>query len=113
MVQYEKAIDGLISYVNDNIIPGMNPLQEIGARIILGELYDRRNILKESMLNVGMLRTFGYIDNDGNLNIDSVFQRLKNEIEKKGEIMVSVPMYGTFKFKPNDIDTIYDYIVRS
>lgn len=110
MMNYDKTVEGLIEYINDVLIPGMNPLQEIGARVILGELYEQRSAIKDLMLKNGIVKTFGIMDSEGNMNIERLLVRLKTEIAKKGKVDVSIPGYGKFTFKAEDIDEIYKYM---
>lgn len=110
MVKFEKILDGLMAYINENIMPGLNNMQEIGARLLLGEIYDSRETLKKMLMENGIIKTFGYMDEEGNVDIERLLARLKTEIKNKGELEVSVPLYGKFKFKPEDIDVINEYI---
>lgn len=110
MIEFEKMLDGLIKYIDEKFIVNMNNLQEIGVRIILGEVYDNRGKIKELLLNNGIVKTFGYIDNEGNIDIEKLMNRLKKEIQNKGKLEITVPMYGKMIFTPEDVDEIYNYI---
>ena len=110
MVKFENVITGLINYANDQLIPNMNTLQEIGFRIVLGELYDRRNELYKIYEKNGLLRTLGLFNDSGEMDIERLLSRLKMELQRKEKLEVVVPMYGKFVFTPEDVDMIYDYI---
>lgn len=112
MIKFDNVITGLINYANENLLPGMNDLQEIGARLILAEIYERREVLKAELIKNGVVKTFGIMDSDGDLDIERLMNRLKTEIQNKGKLEISVPMYGKFIFKPEDIDMIYEYISK-
>ena len=110
LYKFEKVVDGIAKYLNAEIYSGMNDLQEIMARIVVGRLIGNEAGLKKALVNNGVIRTLGIIDGEGMVDLDALAKDLKREIENKGKLEISIPLFGTFKFVPDDVDTLYKYI---
>lgn len=105
--EFEKVIDGLSKYINDEIYAGMNDLQEFAARVMVGRIINNRENVKEMLINNGFIRTFGVIDTEGMVDVDSLAADIKREIARKEKITFNVPMFGKMTFKPSDVDMLY------
>lgn len=105
--EFEKVIDGLSKYINDEIYAGMNDLQEFAARVMVGRIINNRDNVKEMLINNGFIRTFGVIDTEGMVDVDSLAADIKREIARKEKITFNVPMFGKMTFKPSDVDMLY------
>ena len=105
--EFEKVIDGLSRYIDNEIYSGMNDYQEFLARLFVGRIIGNEHKVKESLINNGFIRTFGIIDSDGMVDIDSLAQDLKREIGRKEKITFSIPMFGKMTFHPTDVDVLY------
>jgi hypothetical protein len=44
------------------------------------------------------------------VDVDSLIKDIKKEIERKGSLVVSIPMFGKLTFKPSDANVLYKYI---
>jgi hypothetical protein len=111
-VEFEKVLDGLNRYIDREIYPGLNDLQEFAARLVVGRINSSSNAIKEYLVSNGFIKTFGLIDRDGMVDIDQLLHEVKREIERKGSIQVDVPMIGKLTFKPADVDVLCDEIKR-
>lgn len=109
-VSFETALDGIAKFIDKNVYAGMNDWQELIARIFVGRIFDARENLKSAFVNSGFIRTFGIIDEDGNIDIDSLAKDIKRELQRKEKITVSVPMFGQMTFVPQDVDELCDMI---
>ena len=109
----EKVIDGISNYIDSNIYSGMNDLQEFIARIVVGRVIDNSAEIKSALANNGVIRTFGFIDEEGMIDIDHLMSDIKNEIRRKGEIHISIPMFGKLKFVPEDVDVLHRFILEA
>lgn len=110
LYKFEKVIDGLSKYIDREIYSGMNDLQEICARVIVGRVIGNTESLKKMLTENGILRTYGIIDGEGMVDVDALARDVKREMEKKGKIVISIPMFGNLTFIPPDIDVICNYI---
>lgn len=107
MVEFNRVVDGLARYLNNNFYSKLNDWQEIVARIAVGRIIGNPEALKQSLMANGIVRTFAVMDSDGNVDLENLARDLKREIERKGKISVEVPMFGKMSFVAADIDDIY------
>jgi hypothetical protein len=107
---FNTVVDGLSKYINSEILGNMNDLQEIVARIAIGRVLENRDKIKDVLSSNGVVMTLGIIDSDGLVDVDTLFCEVKREIERKGKLTLSIPMFGKLTFNPTDVDTIKYYI---
>lgn len=106
-VPFERVMDGIIKYIDAEIIGGMNEWQELVARMAIGRIAENSDTVKSAILGNGIVRTFGVVDSDGMIDIDNLARDLKREIARKGKLTVKIPMFGVMTFKPEDVDKIH------
>jgi hypothetical protein len=109
---FEKVLNGVVRYLNSEIFSKMNDWQEIAARIAFSRLLGNTENLKRALVNNGFLRTFAIIDNDGNIDVDGLMRDLKAQVEAKGKLTISLPMFGNFTFTSADIDKLHRAIIE-
>lgn len=112
MVKFEKVLDGAAKFMDKEIYPGMNDWQEVLVRIAVGRIFENREVIKNTLVNNGIVRTFGVIDEDGNVDIEGLAEDLKTEIKKKTKITVEIPMFGSMTFHPSDVDKLCKFIME-
>ena len=112
MVAFEKVLEGIVKYIDREIFPqpNMNEWQEVLARIAVSRIYGNREALKTKLINNSFIRTFGVIDDEGMVDIDSLAEDLKKQIEEKGKLTVSIPVLGKLTFKASDVDVLRNTI---
>jgi hypothetical protein len=109
-LEFEKIIEGMAQYINDELYPRMNDLQEFMARVLVGRVINNEEAIKDILINNGFLRTFAIIDNEGMVDIYSLAKDLKREIGRKEKITFDIPFFGKISFKPCDVDSLYTTI---
>jgi hypothetical protein len=110
---FDKVASGLAKYLDKNLYSGMNDMQEIVARILVGRVLNRSEEIKTALSNNGLLRTFGVINHDGCIDVDGLVHDIKRQMESKGSIEISIPLFGKIKFVPEDIDDIHRCIMEA
>ena len=105
--EFEKVIEGLAQYLNDELYAGMNDVQEFAARVLVGRVINNQDVIKDSLVNNGFIRTFGVIDADGMVDVEGLARDIKREISRKEKITFNVPMFGKMTFRPSDVDALY------
>lgn len=106
-VPFERVMDGVIKYIDAEIIGGMNEWQELVARMAIGRIVENSEAVKSAVLSNGVVRTFGIVDSNGMIDIDGLARDLKREIARKGKLTVRIPMFGAMTFKSDDVDKIH------
>lgn len=109
-VKFENIIEGLNRYLDKEIYINLNDLQEIAARLVVGRINGNIEAVKKAIMSNGYIKTFGLIDNDGMVDIDSLLMEVKREIERKGKVQFEIPLIGKMTFVPGDVEVIKNYI---
>lgn len=107
MVEFNRVVDGISRYLNNNLFKNMNDWQEILARLAVGRIIGNPEDLKRSLMGNGIVRTFSIMDSEGNVDLEPLMRDLKREIERKGKLTIDIPMFGKMSFVASDIDDIY------
>lgn len=111
-VRFEQVIDGANRYIAKEIYPGLNDLQEFAARVVVGRINNSADSIKTYLTSNGFIKTLGLIDSDGMVDIDQLLREVKQEIERKGFVQVTIPMLGKLTFKPSDVDALRGEIME-
>jgi hypothetical protein len=112
MVEFEKVIDGIVKYIDVELLPKMNSLQDFTARVLIGRIINNTETLKNTLVNNGYIRTFGIVDSDGLIDVEGLAEDIKKEISRKGEISLEIPLIGKLTFVPTDVDVLHRMICR-
>ena len=105
-MKVEKAIDGLIKYIDKNILPGMNDLQEVGYLTFAEVVRSDTKAIEQLLSNNIFARMLFSTDSNGDVNLERLVSGLKKVISKKGSLTFTIPMYGNFKITNDDISEI-------
>ncbi len=109
-IKFEAVLDGIAKFMDREIYSGMNDWQEVIARVTIGQIFENRAVVKESFINNGLVRTFGIIDENGDVEIERLASSLKTEIQRKEKLTFKVPLFGSLTFHPSDVDSLYEMI---
>lgn len=107
---FEKVVDGITQYINKEICPGMNDVQDFAARVLMGRIIKNQENIKIMLIDNGIIRTFGIIDGEGLVDITELAEDIKKELEKKEKITLTVPWFGKMTFTMSDVDVLYKLI---
>lgn len=111
-VKFEAVLDGMAKFIDKEIYSGMNDWQEFLARITVGRVFENKETVKAAVVNNGFIRTFGIVDEDGNVDIERLASDMKREIQRKERLEVSIPLFGKITFHPEDVDNLYNMIME-
>lgn len=109
-VEFEKVIDGMNRYIDREIYGNLNDLQELLARMAVGQINHNTDGIKKYLMTNGFCRTLCLVDSEGMVDIDRILQDLRTEIDRKGSIQVEIPLIGKLTFRANDVDILRNEI---
>lgn len=109
-VKFESILDGIARFMDKEIYPGLNDWQEVIARVTVGAIFENRAAAKEAFINNGLIRTFGIINESGEVEVDRIACSLKREIQRKEKLTFKIPLFGDLTLHPADVDTLYEMI---
>lgn len=107
MYDFERVVNGLAQYIQDELYMKMTDVQEFAARVFVGRVINNTDSIKETLKNNGYIRTFGIIDEDGNVDVCGLAKDIKREIERKGKVSFTIPLIGKLTFSPSDVNNLY------
>jgi hypothetical protein len=109
-MDFNTVLNGVVKYVDKEIIPNMNAWQELIARVGVARIINNAEAIKSMLTNNAFAKTFSIADQNGNIDVDGIVADIKKVMSEKGCIEVDVPMFGHFKFVDRDVDKLYSYI---
>ena len=105
-----QIADGLTLFAESEILPALAgwKLGIAAAAVIL--FRQRIDRLIPTVADNKIVSALGLSDTDGNIDVEAAAEALKESIRKAGNLMVDIPLLGTFKFKEVDIDQLLEYM---
>lgn len=103
LVNVQQVQHGLLNYVENEIAKKATGLTKFGVYFIMPKLSTNAINLINSFKENPMFKDM--FDNNGNIELDSVYNSAKEAIKKSGQF----EMYGII-FNETDIDKLYNYI---
>lgn len=111
-MEFEKVLNGIIKYLNNEIYAHMNDWQEMLARIAVSRIVGNSHNLKTMLIENPFFKTFAIIDENGNVDLDGLIRDIRTQIEQKEKISFSLPVFGKFTFTASDIDKLHRTILE-
>jgi hypothetical protein len=114
MVHKSSFIPGLSKFIDESVLshyPANSMKRILMAGAVSLYLKQNENIV-DTLASNPLLTGLGVMGTDGNVNIEALRDALKGEINKAGYMRLSIPLIGDIDFTPEDVDTLYRYIVE-
>ena len=105
----DRVLNGIVKYMDREILSSMNDWQEFLARLGIARLLGNKN-LETMLLDNPYVKTFAIIDENGNVDVDGLHRDFKTLIQSKGKIEIALPLFGTYTFNESDVDKLFDCI---
>jgi hypothetical protein len=67
----------------------------------------------DTIMNNPLISGLGVVKNDGMVDIELLRDALKGEINKAGFMRLTLPIIGDIDFTPDDVDTLYKFVVEA
>jgi hypothetical protein len=113
LCNFEKVVNSVADWIGSALYPRMNDLQELVARMAIGRVLESEEKIKAALSGNGMLRTFGYINEEGMVDVDTLLADIRREIERKGKLVINIPWIGKITFTPDDVDSLKRHITEA
>jgi hypothetical protein len=111
-MEFERVLNGIMKYLNREIYKGMNDWQEMFARIAVSRIIGNRENLKEMLINNPFVKTFAIIDEKGLVDVEGLIRDIRQQVEQKQKLTISLPMFGNFTFTVEDVDKLHNAIME-
>lgn len=109
-MKFDRVLNGIAKYMDREIYSGMNDWQEVAARMVVARVLNNPN-LETTLMNNPYIKTFAIADENGNIDIDSLYRDLRTVVQNKGKVEVNLPLFGKFTFTEGDVDCLYNCIM--
>jgi hypothetical protein len=112
-MKLDKVIDGAAKYIADKLYPTMVDWQKLIAVDVVTRAINYCESNDPKIQSNSFVRALGYMDGEGNVDLDNVIISLKNFIaEKGGKWKIKIPLMPVFVFTESDVDELYQYICK-
>ena len=108
MITIEKLSQGLADYIINELAPKTTGLKTWAMYMIAMTVSEKSLTLIGS--NIDIIKSLGYMNEDGSIDDSKVFRDLKRMAHEAGSVRQNIPMVGDFTFDENDIDILRRYI---
>lgn len=109
MYHYREVIEGLVAYVDNELVPKMTGLNKWLFGTGAGIVASKGEHVFESLRHIELLHTLDLIE-DERINVECIYKELLRQAEK-GHIEIEIPMIGTIKLDKSDVEKLYRYIL--
>lgn len=107
---YEAVMQGIVNYMNKEILSTMTDWQAMLARIAISRVLQSKDGIKALLTQNTFLQTFGVISADGTVDVDGLARDLKEQLTSMGKLEIELPIFGKFGFTAEDVDVLQRYI---
>lgn len=112
MVSLSQVKAGIGDYIQKAMMPRMDSKRKFllgTAYVLISTKFDQ---ILPALAEIPMVKMLGIIDQAGNVDIDTIYNAAKEQIQNQEYIEVSLNPLGNFKFGATDIDELYRYITN-
>lgn len=110
MVHYSKVVNGLMSYVDNEIVSKMSgSLKGWGIGIAAGVIGSRADKAFTALRDNAALTALGLIDGEM-VDIEAVYREALR-VSQRSSATVNIPMIGAVTFGSGDVESLYRYII--
>lgn len=111
MYTYERVINGLAKYLDNEIINKLPGWKKWVLGSGMGIALSNSNNIYEQLKSNDFVKMLNIIDENGNINVDCIYKELKKQAQK-GSATIEFPMIGAFILNEQDIDKLYNFIIN-
>lgn len=110
MYHYKQVIEGLVCFVDKELVTKMTGLNKWLFGTGAGIVGNKAEKVFHSLKDIGLLHTLEIIDED-NVNVHCIYEELLKQAAH-GPIHIDIPMLGTITLDKSDVEKMYRYIIE-
>lgn len=110
MINYDKVIEGIIKFVDTDLLPKMDGYQKWMFGTICGIAGKKGRNIFESIKDNTMLKALDIVEGDL-VNVDLIYEELIKQASTT-PMRIDIPLLGTITLHKNDVDKIHNYIMN-
>ncbi len=109
MVSFNQIIQGLLRYIDAEILPKISGIQKWAAGVAANLAVNNSMQIFHNLKNNQYVKMLNIIDDHDQVNLDILYTEFKKQAQK-GPIVMDFPMIGSFTFNEMDVNKLYSYI---
>ena len=112
MITIEALQNGIVSYIDEQITPGLSDLDAIAVGVVSALYVSSLPSIVQDMAQRPLFRPLRLVDADGNVDIDKAAAAAKMWIKRRPD-GVKLQLGGkTLKLTDADVDMLRDYVLK-
>lgn len=110
MVTMERVKNGLIKYIDTDIMPHLTGARKIGLGVYVALASDKVTDIVMQYRENPAVAVLDVIDAEGNIDIDRLYQAVLQMVQSGEKIPIEIPLIGEIRLDKSDVENIYRYI---
>lgn len=110
MVTMEKVKNGLIQYIQAELMPKLDGIKKIGLGLYAGMAADNAVKLATQYKDHPAVAVLEVVDKEGNVDIDKLYNSVIPMFQDGKKETIRLPLIGEFRIDRSDIDKLYNFI---
>ena len=110
MVSMQKFQNGIVQYVDNDIIPHLDGIQKLGVGVYVALAGKNLSKLIRAYMDKPYIRVLDVIDKDGNIDVDKLYSAAAPMFQNGEKYPVQFPVIGEIRFDKSDLEKLYQYI---
>lgn len=112
MVTLDNVVNGVIKYMDTEIIPHLSGVKKIGLTTYVGLAVQNTNAMFEQYSKHPAIDILNVIDDENNIDIDKIYRSIAPMFADGHKELIKIPLITEFKIDKNDIEMMYKYITE-
>lgn len=109
----EQIINGIYKYIDNEIISKCDVIHKWLTKTAIDMAMKRADYIYEEFYNNPIIKSLKIINENGNIEIDDIFDILKNNANMYGEATINIPIVGYITISSSDVERLKNYIMNS
>ena len=110
MVTMEKVKNGLIQYIQAELMPKLDGIKKIGLGLYAGMAADNAVKMAMQYKDHPAVAVLEVVDKEGNVDIDKLYNSVIPMFQDGKKETIRLPLIGEFRIDRSDIDKLYNFI---
>lgn len=112
MATLDNVVNGVIKYMDTEIIPHLSGVKKIGLTAYVGLAVQNTNAMFEQYSKHPAIDVLKVIDEENNIDIDKIYRSIAPMFADGHKELIKIPLITEFKIDKNDIEMMYKYITE-
>lgn len=109
----EQVVSGLAKYINAEFVEQVDGLKKWAVIGVASLAAGKVDAVGAAIQKSQIASSFGVVGEDGSIDIDALKACLDAAADSTGPVVQQIPLLGPVTFKKEDIQKLYDFIVKS